>query len=428
MSPRRSKPLFRYRLTRLGLHFLFVALFAIIGGSLRGFNLLLVLAGLLIAILIIQWRQGRGAIRRTRLKRHHVHGGHAGTPMVMRYEVCNAGRWLPIWAIRIEDRVSETVSGTGSAEKAVPAELVGGIGYVPAGQTRCTTVICRISRRGLYQWGPVVTLTTFPFCLMSCERLSVGSIESIYVYPRLIELRRGWQTLLPPRRGGDGDRSTGGTNLDGEFFGLRPWQSGDHIKHIHWRTTARIGQPAVRQFEQRNRHQLCMIVDGSPSADFELVLRLAATLVNELSAQTRWVAMIVADQLTSNTPDLKELIVSRGADASMMMKRLAIALPSTHPPDDDPLARVVAGLSGQFRGFDVIVVSGRSLNEIRSRAPHASETWSKALAVLRFLDQARRLSWLDVNSKTVRRIAGVNSPPTVGQMGLHPQEAADVRR
>lgn len=249
MSPRRSKPLFRYRLTRLGLHFLFVALFAIIGGSLRGFNLLLVLAGLLTAIVIIQWRQGRAAIRHTLLKRNRVQGGHAGTPMTIRYQVCNAGRWLPLWAIRIEDRVSETASGGGHVGQEVPAELVGGIGYVPAGRTRSTTVICRFSRRGLYELGPVITSTTFPFCLMSCERLSVGSNGDVFVYPRLIQLRRGWRTLLPPRRGGDGDRSTGGTNLDGEFFGLRPWQSGDHIKHIHWRTTARIGQPAVRQFE-----------------------------------------------------------------------------------------------------------------------------------------------------------------------------------
>ena len=48
-----SRPLrFRYQLTRLGLHFVFVAAFTMIGGALRGFNLLLVLAGLLVGAFV----------------------------------------------------------------------------------------------------------------------------------------------------------------------------------------------------------------------------------------------------------------------------------------------------------------------------------------------------------------------------------------
>ena len=98
--------MYRYRLTRLGFHFLFVALFAIVGGSLRGFNLLLVLAGLLTAVVIVQWRQGRAAIRRTAVRRQTVTGNFAGKPVTLHYEVRNAGRWLPLWGLCIEDRVS----------------------------------------------------------------------------------------------------------------------------------------------------------------------------------------------------------------------------------------------------------------------------------------------------------------------------------
>ncbi len=44
------------RLTRLGVHFLFVGMFAMLGGSIRGLNLLLILSGVTIAALLIQWR------------------------------------------------------------------------------------------------------------------------------------------------------------------------------------------------------------------------------------------------------------------------------------------------------------------------------------------------------------------------------------
>ncbi|QDV41272.1 hypothetical protein Enr13x_11100 [Stieleria neptunia] len=412
MATSRSKPLFRYRITRLGFHFLFVALFAMIGGSLRGFNLLLVLAGLLISIVLLQWRQGRHAIRRVRLDRHELTGVFAGTPMAIRYEITNAGRLLPLWCLRIEDRVIapdrvdvDGIDESGDDQQPIrqqPVSLVGSVGNVPAGQTRGTSVMCRFHRRGRYQLGPVVVSTTFPFCLMNCERLSPVAVEPLYVYPRLITLRRGWKSLLPPRRGGDGHRSTGGSNEDGEFFGLRPWQSGDHIKHIHWRTTARIGEPAVRQFEQRNRHQICLVVDAVDRSDapgiVEQVLEVAATLINELASPTSSVALLVADASPGSNVD-----VSIGADATALLERLAIAKPvHLKSSQDDPLAHAVADRSSQLQAYDLVVVSARGFKDTVHRRS-ADPSGRQALSVWRYFDQRSRLSWIDVSSPPVRR-------------------------
>ena len=261
------KTLYRYRLTRLGFHFLFVALFGIVGGSLRGFNLLLLLAGLLISIVIVQWRQGRSMIRRTRVRRDPPRGVSAGETVSIAYNVRNLSGWLPLWAIQINDRIvpvnSISVPGEPNGFDD-PIHLHASVGAAGPSQTARITVDCRFTQRGHFELGPMVASTAFPFCLMSCERLTSGDPGELFIYPRKISLARGWTALLPPRRGGDGNRSTGGTNHDGEFFGLRPWQSGDHVKHVHWRTTARIGEPAVRQFEQRNRHHVCVVVDGVP--------------------------------------------------------------------------------------------------------------------------------------------------------------------
>ncbi|WP_372894918.1 DUF58 domain-containing protein [Stieleria sp.] len=426
MATSRSKPLFRYRITRLGFHFLFVALFAMIGGSLRGFNLLLVLAGLLISIVLLQWRQGRHAIRQVRFHRHEVSGVFAETPMAVRYEIHNAGRLLPLWCLRIEDRVTAQRdvdadhSGESSddplprpqeSELRQPVPLIGSVGHVPAGQTRGMSVMCRFHRRGRYQLGPVVVSTTFPFCLMSCERLSRETVEPLYVYPRLITLRRGWKSLLPPRRGGDGHRSTGGSNEDGEFFGLRPWQSGDHIKHIHWRTTARIGEPAVRQFEQRNRHQICLVVDavnrpGAPGV-VEQVLEVAATLINELASPTSSVALLVADAFVADASPRSNVHASISADATALLERLAIANPvHLQASQDDPLARAVVDRSSQLQAYDLVVVSPRGFKDACQSSDRSSQ---QALSVWRYFDQRSRLAWIDVSSPPVRRLLAIDA-------------------
>jgi uncharacterized protein (DUF58 family) len=434
----------------LGFHFLFVALFAIIGGSLRGFNLLLVLAGLLISVVLVQWRYGRSAIRRSRLTRDAPLGVYAGQTSTIRYRVSNCGRFVPLWLIRIEDIWQLDTSildaprqdSSGKPTATSPWEhgnheqgsIVAGVGSVPAGKSQTTSVQCRFSRRGRYRLGPLITSTTFPFSLMQCERMGDRSTQDLFVYPQLLQLRKGWENLLPPRRGGQGNRSTGGTDHDGEFFGLRPWQSGDHLKHIHWRTTARLGEPAVKQFEQRNRHQVCIVVDGSVGLasssnprSFELALELAATLLWQLGNHSGSAALLVADQVNDAT-----LLQSNGRDCTELLRRLAIArpiradepLPYRDPADQerpaDQLSQTLVDAGAMLKRYDLLVISTRKLEEAigkRSRPINPSlgrraavgkddrkrSVRAAAQTIWQHFDQAGRLAWLNVNSDDVHR-------------------------
>lgn len=423
MQNRSPKLRFRHRLTRLGFHFLFVALFAMIGGSLRGFNLLLMLSGLLVGVVLIQWRVGRANIRLARVERVKVAGAHAGSSLVIRYRVRNVSRWLPLWMIRVQGNVhpptaeGERIDWMADGEEET-AELVCSVGYVePKGQAS-TSVLCRFHHRGRYLLGPSQLSSTFPFSLMQSDLLSATVSEPVYIYPRLLKLKKGWQSLLPPRRGGDGSRSTGGTNHDGDFFGLRPWQSGDQVKHIHWRTTARVGDPAVRQFEQRNRHQVCFVVDGCSIAEeesFELLLQVAATLTKETSSQTASVSLIVLDQSanqTANQPDDQSVLLSDGADLKRLMQRLAIAQAKSNVLEKADTAHVerfnqgIAEAAAAFRKYDVVVLSTRTLKQGLSGALN-----HPAGPVLRHLDRTGKLAWIDVTSQsTLQYIAHGDHP------------------
>jgi hypothetical protein len=440
MTPRRESPLYRSRLTRLGYHFLFVAVFAIVGGALRGFNLLLVLAGLLLAILIVQWRQGRAAIRRVQVRRRTPAGVFAGQPAVFHYDVANRSRWLPVWMINLTDRVVPTSrpatdgwleqppDGPGGSlsenqpppqrdaageDEREPVELNASLGHLPAGQRCGTSVVCRFSRRGEYRLGPIEASTPFPFSLLHCDRLAAGEAESFWVYPRLLSLRGGWTQRLPPRRGGEGNRSCGGTSHDGEFFGLRPWQSGDHVKHIHWRTTARIGDPAVRQFEQLSRHQVCVVADGTRAGagqqadeDFERTLRVAATLLCQLGTPTQSVATLVADHAVFRTPQAARLELSRRGDHSAALRRLAAA--TAHDASlatEDVLATALAATAGPLSRYDLVVVSNRSLQNALD-AFQNDPAARPATAMLRFLARSGRLAWWEVGSPRVQALLG----------------------
>ncbi|MEL6104496.1 MAG: DUF58 domain-containing protein [Planctomycetota bacterium] len=406
------RPRYRFRLTRLGFHFLFVALFAIIGGSLRGFNLLLVLAGLLISAVIVQWRQGRGMIRRVRMTRQSLAGVFAGESFQIQYEVHNASRLIPLWGIRIEDQIRRvSVGGDGAQRSQEPdddALLDASIGGVMPQRSSRGSIRCRIQQRGKYALGPAIASTTYPFSMMKCDRMSPGSIEPIFVFPRLLNLRRDWQTLLPARRGGDGRRAAGRTDAEGEFFGLRAWQSGDQLKNVHWRTTAKLGYPAVRQFEYRARHQFHLLVDATDdslevSADFELLLSFAATLLNELSNQSRFTRLAVIDGHREET----RWRVADGHEPRRLFERLA----ESSPGDRSGLPNVIEALStpdaGEMRNSDLVVLSGNSFDAA------VAEQDSVASRKLRDLIYTKRFAWLDIRSSRVRRfLLGYRSTPT----------------
>ena len=90
-----------------------------------------------------------------------------------------------------------------------------------------------------------------------------------------------------------------------EFYALRRWRSGDNRKHIHWRSTAKLGRPMVKQFDQKSNRDLALLVDlyvpdmesldQMEFADFdgyparcESALSFAATVFASLSGQVHY--------------------------------------------------------------------------------------------------------------------------------------------
>ncbi|MCH1494123.1 MAG: DUF58 domain-containing protein [Rubripirellula sp.] len=374
------------KLTRIGFHSVFVGAFAMLGGALRGFNLLLVLAALMVGALIMQWRWSRRSLERITARRTLPSEFIAGRKTSIRYQIHNLSGWIPAWMLRIEDPIqSDNSSGRDTISTGVP--------LIEPKSSRVSSLDIRFSNRGRYRLSGVRVMTGFPFSL-STSILSVTQPEEIVVYPELYQLKRNWRKRLTHQGAGSSMHRRRQGQAEGEFYGLRGWKNGDSLRWIHWRTSARIGELAVRQFEHQRRLDICIVLDAWIEADenarndsnhVESAVSLAATLTNEIvTGSNDQVALVCIAETSAIIPG------SRGGDhiARRMLESLADAKASSNPDWESALQQC----EGQgVRAKQMVVISSRTHSDFKKA--HTAEA-------KKIEDWSRRgtLQWLDVRT------------------------------
>lgn len=143
----------------------------------------------------------------------------------------------------------------------------------------------RCSRRGVYEIGPLVAVTSDPLALTQRETIVAEKFE-LLVHPRLEfvsdrPLTRQFED--PPIRPPVSKPWPSGM----EFYGMREYVPGDDLRRIVWRASARTGKLMVREAEQGITDHITMILDtdrghhsrdGEISESFETGVRAAASL------------------------------------------------------------------------------------------------------------------------------------------------------
>jgi uncharacterized protein (DUF58 family) len=120
------------------------------------------------------------------------------------------------------------------------------------------------TRRGRFEGSVVVVASAAPFGVAERRRrVSISSPTT--VYPRLVPIdelpflessptaERAMHTL--PRRGTGPD-----------YLGIREYRTGDSLRHVHWRSTARHGEVMVREFEREQTRRLAIVLDSLADA------------------------------------------------------------------------------------------------------------------------------------------------------------------
>jgi hypothetical protein len=115
------------------------------------------------------------------------------------------------------------------------------------------------SRRGPRTFGAVAVRYGSPLGLIARqERIALPSQSD--VYPD-VHASRALELL---RRQGRQDARLGSLRVRGgdtEFERLRPYQVGDEVRHIDWRSSARRDDPTVRQFQAESNQNVVFAID-----------------------------------------------------------------------------------------------------------------------------------------------------------------------
>jgi uncharacterized protein (DUF58 family) len=226
-------------------------------------NLLYLLLGGMLGLIVLSGWLSEQALRGLIVRRRVPRGITAREPARIGYEVTNRKKRMPTLALEVRE--------VGTEQRAF-------IAGVPPGGTAFARADITYERRGIYMLNELTLATTFPFGLFIKERdVELGG--SVVVWPRTDRVAR------PPMPGGTrarrmGSIASGAGGGRGEYRGLREYRSGDDPRDVHWRSTARLQTPVVREYERDESDTLwlCLDLRAQPGDVAEMGVEIAAAL------------------------------------------------------------------------------------------------------------------------------------------------------
>lgn len=271
------------RWTREGFNFSALVVFILVGAILRDVNLLVVLAGILFAFFLLQWRLGVKNLSWLVMERRVESRPVARKPFEVRWEVHNPRRWIAASMLELHDRMIPPRKPGAEKPREVSMRLF--FPKVVGGGVEQIASQCVCEERGLYRWGPMEIHSRFPLGLL-CAKSRAGGIDALPVRPPLGTLRSGWQRVLAAEQSAGWSARRASAVQEGDPSGLRDFQPGDPRKWIHWRSSAKRGALQVRQFQREDSFPAGILIDlydgGGPASVLDETLEFAATLVKHL--------------------------------------------------------------------------------------------------------------------------------------------------
>lgn len=247
----------RLRLTREGRRYLLVWFLLMFIGLYLQSNLVLLIAGLAAGPLVASIFLSASVVKRLEAHRRVPGYAFAGGRLDLDYTLVNHRRRLAALATCLEDRLESTEGSVWSTALPQPSMT---FARVPGRGRHRERWSGLAPSRGKYRFSVLDVITRSPFGLIE-RRVTLDQPAELVVYPRVGQLQRRWHQLYreasETKSGSRHDRST----IEQEYHGLRDYRPGDTLRWIHWRTTARMARPMVKEYEQQNEQDLAILID-----------------------------------------------------------------------------------------------------------------------------------------------------------------------
>jgi uncharacterized protein (DUF58 family) len=289
--------------------------------------------------------------------------GHVGEDLRTTYSISNTSRLPKLWL--------EVYNPTD-----LPVPLPGRALGLRSWAERSWIAIVPLTRRGTYRIEPMVVRTGDPFGFFEAAA-TVGRPTVITVFPRVLPLPR-WRL---PNSNLEGSHSVPERTLQTTPLAttVRPYAPGDSFNRIHWRSTARVGEIQVKEFDLEQTADVWLFVDlESPIqtgegdvSTVEEALRVAASIAHDAILENRAVG------LTTSGHRLVSIPADRG---SRQRQKIMQLLAAVEGDGGTPLAEMLlAGVPKLRRGMTAVVVTAsrerrwvRALTPLRARGVAAS--------------------------------------------------------
>jgi uncharacterized protein (DUF58 family) len=242
------------KLTPEGWVFLVVLAFITVGAVLRNVNLLVVLAGMMYAPLLLNWRMGIRWLKSFKASRRIPKRLHANDLASVQWTCENQRAGMAAWNLVINDCITrladeqQSIQPVGSDQSPGSdrwwtrwfgeifqrlnrpnsgqnrSEVKLGFVRVDAGRSAVQSYRVFFAQRGKYTIGPAALSTTFPFGLI-VSRIHFPQTKPIFVGPQIGELHPTWERRVQSIASGSDTIKRRRALEEDQFYALRPWRS-----------------------------------------------------------------------------------------------------------------------------------------------------------------------------------------------------------
>lgn len=282
--------------------------------------------------------------------------GHVGDQMRVTYTLRNGSRTPKPW-LEVHNPTT------------LPGSLPGRAISLGGRSERSWLVRVPLARRGHFRIEPLHIRTGDPFGFFEASA-TVGQGVSVIVYPR-VEPLPAWRLPAASLEGShrSPERTLQTTPL---ATSVRPYAPGDSMNRIHWRTTARLGEIQVKEFELEQTADAWIILDLQRSVQAgrgeasttEIAIQAAASIAHKAIGENRAVGMTVNAARTAHLP------ADRGGRQHLKIMQLLAAVEADGTA---PLMETLVATVGRLRRGMTAVIITASLDP----------AWVRALATLR---------------------------------------------
>ncbi|WP_182113641.1 MULTISPECIES: DUF58 domain-containing protein [unclassified Actinotalea] len=316
-----------------------------VSGALTGVRLVTQIGALLLLVvaaavgsLVMEGRlQGRG---RLALTRHVVpHPVTRGEPATVHVDVTSTSGAHRLDRLQIAERAARELSGPRPLRARVqrsPGRL--GLRYAIEPQ-----------RRGRWPVGPLEVQRHDLFGVARW-RGALGEAMLVAVRPAT--------AVLPVAHGAaatDADRaSLGARTAAADDSSLRDYRTGDDLRRVHWRSSARRGQLMVRQDERAGRRPASVLLDlPVDDAGAEWTISLGASIALALAGAGHHVRLLGGDALGA-ARDHHRADADGTAAAALLDQAVDLVRPTSPATRTSWLLTAVDTLSEQGRGAELV--------------------------------------------------------------------------